>query len=206
MNEVDKNKFFDIPGFEGFYQINLNEQVRSLDRHMNNTWSPTGKAPLKGRGMKVFKDSHGYKCVQLSKNGKWGAKKIHVILATIFLPNPNNYPVVRHLNDIKDDNRLSNLCWGTYAENSRDAYRNGIKVNLKGKDHPMYGRKGVNNPTFGKKRPNFKPAASKIVLDMQMGIFYESAAQAAKAKNYHEGVLRQKLQGRKKNNTGLVYA
>ena len=38
---------------------------------------------------------------------------IHRILAQAFIPNPNNYPVVRHLNDNKNDWMLSNLAWGT---------------------------------------------------------------------------------------------
>lgn len=34
----------------------------------------------------------------------------------------------RHLNDIRTDDKLSNLCWGTHGENIRDAVKNGRKL------------------------------------------------------------------------------
>ncbi|MGO2037013.1 MAG: HNH endonuclease [Brevibacterium sp.] len=40
-------------------------------------------------------------------------------------PPPHEGAVVRHLNDIADDNRLCNLEYGTHADNSQDAIRNG---------------------------------------------------------------------------------
>ena len=56
---------------------------------------------------------------------------IHRILAQAFIPNPNNYPVVRHLNDNKNDWRLSNLAWGTISDNAHDVYNNTGKYNGK---------------------------------------------------------------------------
>ena len=50
---------------------------------------------------------------------------IHRILAQAFIPNPNNYPVVRHLNDNKNDWRLENLVWGTLSDNIQDCIKNG---------------------------------------------------------------------------------
>lgn len=43
-----------------------------------------------------------------------------LVLETFVGPCPQGY-VARHLNDIADDNRLSNLVWGTQAENVHDA-------------------------------------------------------------------------------------
>ena len=59
---------------------------------------------------------------------------IHRILAQAFIPNPNNYPVVRHLNDNKNDWRLSNLAWGTISDNAHDVYNNTGKYNGKIKE------------------------------------------------------------------------
>ena len=49
---------------------------------------------------------------------------IHRLLAQAFIPNPNNYPVVRHLNDNKNDWRLENLAWGTTSDNTQDSIKN----------------------------------------------------------------------------------
>jgi helix-turn-helix resolvase-like protein len=59
-----------------------------------------------------------------------GGKKVlislHRMLAECYIPNPNNHRLVRHLNDVSDDNRLSNLAWGEDIDNVRDAFKNGL--------------------------------------------------------------------------------
>ena len=50
---------------------------------------------------------------------------VHRLIADAFLPNPNNSPVVRHLNDDPQDNNLDNLRWGSFKDNREDMVRNG---------------------------------------------------------------------------------
>lgn len=78
---------------------------------------------------------HGYKHVILySENGKRITKKVHhAILETFVGPCPAGMESL-HANDIHDDNRLSNLRWGTRAENMIDKVRNGRIA--KGTDRP----------------------------------------------------------------------
>ena len=56
----------------------------------------------------------------------------------------------RHLNDVKKDNRLENLRWGTHGDNVQDAYNNGTKKPLTGEKNGMYGvcRAGKANPNY----------------------------------------------------------
>lgn len=50
----------------------------------------------------------------------YGGKKIHGlhrVIATIFIPNPNNLPEVNHIDGVKHNNRVDNLEWVTKSEN-----------------------------------------------------------------------------------------
>lgn len=42
-----------------------------------------------------------------------------------YIPNPNNLPVVMHLNNIRTDNRAENLKWGTQKENTQQCIQDG---------------------------------------------------------------------------------
>jgi hypothetical protein len=76
----------------------------------------------KGKIIKPFETTAGYRSVTLINNGKRRHCSIHRLLAQHFIPNPQNKPVVNHKNGIKTDNRLSNLEWVTQKENSLHAY------------------------------------------------------------------------------------
>ena len=69
------------------------------------------------REVKPLKRPDGYMRIGLCKNGKGKMFSIHRLLATAFIPNPENKPCVDHINGIRDDNRLENLRWVTYSEN-----------------------------------------------------------------------------------------
>lgn len=58
-------------------------------------------------------------------------KKIsqHRLVAETFIPNPNNYPLVRHLDDNPFNTVVENLAWGTKSDNMNDAVRNGRIIN-----------------------------------------------------------------------------
>lgn len=61
-------------------------------------------------------------------------RRIHIIIAETFIPNPFNLPVVGHKNNIKTDNRVENLYWTTYSENTQKAVDDGLLVNAKGEE------------------------------------------------------------------------
>lgn len=70
----------------------------------------------------------------LLSNGKNKCEQVHIhvlVLETFVGLRPKDH-IARHLNDIKDDNRLSNLKWGTYQENIDDRRKNGIAIGVDG--------------------------------------------------------------------------
>jgi hypothetical protein len=44
--------------------------------------------------------------------------RINRLVAQAFIPNPENKPIVHHINHDKTDNRVSNLSWATHSENT----------------------------------------------------------------------------------------
>ncbi|KKM63619.1 hypothetical protein LCGC14_1509590 [marine sediment metagenome] len=68
---------------------------------------------------------HGYLMTNLGAGGKSWTRPIHQLVLFAFVGPREEGMVCRHLNGIKTDNRLANLCWGTHKENSEDAVRHG---------------------------------------------------------------------------------
>lgn len=68
-------------------------------------------------------------------------RRLHIVIAETFIENPNNYPIVGHRNNIKTDNRIENLYWTTWKENSQKAVNDGLSVNDRGyedsQSHPV---------------------------------------------------------------------
>ena len=104
----------DIPGYEGKYKVS----------NLGNIVS------YKTNKKCYFSDSKNYKRVLLYKNGKAFGYSVHRIVAQAFLPNPNNYPCVNHIDCDGSNNKVDNLEWCTYKENND--YRDGnIKRNIR---------------------------------------------------------------------------
>lgn len=83
--------------------------------------SEEGQIRRNGKLLKRSINAQGYYQLSLCEKGVRKTVHLHRLLAETFLPNPHNFPVVRHLDDNKLNNSLHNLCWGTYAENIEDA-------------------------------------------------------------------------------------
>jgi len=66
---------------------------------------------------------YGYLRLNLC-NEKQGNKLIHRLVAETYIPNPQNYPQVNHINGIKTDNRVENLEWCSNMFNSQSINKN----------------------------------------------------------------------------------
>lgn len=125
----------DIKDFEGYYQISDSGEVRSLERIR---LSKNGCiCPVKERILKPSIDKNGYRKITLMKNGKYYYYRICRLVALAFIPNPSNYPVVNHKNEIKDDDRVENLEWCSFAYNTRySIYKQSHKISCNGIEYP----------------------------------------------------------------------
>lgn len=100
-----------IPGFP-CYEVSSLGRVRS---------------PRCPDGMTLWEDKDGYPCIRLFRAGKGHVRPVHRLMGEAFFgPRPEGL-VTRHLNGDNKDNRLSNLSYGTQAENQFDSVRHGTK-------------------------------------------------------------------------------
>lgn len=104
----------DIEGYEGLYQVSNMGRVKSLERNVVG-----GRGGLYKIEEKILTpcNRNGYSSVSLSKDGVITTHSIHRLVATAFIHNPNNFPMINHRNEIKNDNRVENLEWCTHKYN-----------------------------------------------------------------------------------------
>lgn len=77
-----------------------------------------------GKIKETFSIAGGYYDLKIVSNGKH--HKIHRLVASHFIDNPKNNPIVNHKNGNKLDNRVENLEWVTNQENIIHAYETGL--------------------------------------------------------------------------------
>ena len=105
-----------VVGYEGFYEVSDLGRVRSLDREIVTERGGTPfRYRMKGQIIVPHERKHGYLAVCLygkeSKNGRFRQESVHRMVAEAFLPNPNRYSEVNHIDEDKQNNVLSNLEW-----------------------------------------------------------------------------------------------
>ena len=75
--------------------------------------------------LKACHNKGGYPMVAAG-SGSTTQQSVHRLVAETWIPNPNHYEQVNHINGDKDDNRVENLEWVTRSENMLHAYRTGL--------------------------------------------------------------------------------
>ena len=124
----------DIKDFEGYYMVSSLGNVKAIHRtHDSKNRFGNIKRTRKERQCIGHLNNNGYLRYQLSKGGKIKNLFIQRIVATAFIPNPNNLPCVLHKDDDPLNNNENNLFWGTQADNIKDKCSKGRQA------------KGVNN-------------------------------------------------------------
>lgn len=97
-----------LKGYEGLYEISNTGKIKSLT--YNKLLKPVVQK--------------GYVYIHLCKNSKDKAYLLHRLVATTFIPNPDNLPEVNHKDENKLNNKAENLEWCDSKYNSNYGTRN----------------------------------------------------------------------------------
>ena len=109
-----------IAGFEGLYEISNHGRVRSLPRKAIGQRSFPGKIMAQSN-----LDNYGYVQISLHRDGVRTHTRVHLLVAAAFIPNPDNHPVICHIDGNPANNHHENLRRGTQSDNMHDTVRHG---------------------------------------------------------------------------------
>lgn len=148
----------DIAEYEGLYQASNLGRICSLPRN--------GTQTNKIRNLQLGIDGYGYLSLGLSKNNIIKTRKAHRLVAQTFIPNPNNFEIVNHIDGDKLNNHVENLEWCDRSRNAIHGWRNKKKLSKEQviEMKTMYDN-GVSQPKIAKKFGISQSYTSLIVND-----------------------------------------
>ncbi|OPZ22220.1 MAG: NUMOD4 motif protein [bacterium ADurb.BinA186] len=133
----------DVEGYPGY-------SVSNLGRVFSPKREDSMGRPIRGSGhMLKYSIVRGYFYIGLSKDGKSKMHRVHRLVASAFIPNPNNYPTVNHIDGNKFNNCSENLEWASHKQNVLHAITTGLR-----------------KPIFGSSRAGLKEEDALTIREM----------------------------------------
>jgi hypothetical protein len=106
-----------VTGFETLYEVSDKGELYALPRQ--------GSGGHGGKLCATKVDKDGYLIAQLRRDNKTTYKRLHRIVAQVFIPNPYNHPVINHIDYDRTNNSIDNLEWCTVKENNQHTWNGG---------------------------------------------------------------------------------
>jgi len=184
---LEGEEWRDVVGWEGLYMVSSLGRVASLERsiHRKNRYGNNAIFVKKPHLCKPFY-SKRYIGFVLCRNSTFTRKDVHRMVAESFIPNPNGYPQVDHINDNPKDNRVCNLQWCT------------AKVNSTKESHIL----ALSISHIGKPSKHRKPIVS---IDAKGEVCHYTSLMDAEANGYARSAIRKVLNGEQELHQGLKW-
>lgn len=124
----DNEIWVNIKKYEGIYQLSNYGNIRTLEGFFIKK-RRGGKLEMavykEEKSRTLRKDKNGYLRISLWENETVEWCICHRLVAMYFVPNPNNYPVVMHLDNNPSNSFFKNLRWGTQKMNIQQSIADG---------------------------------------------------------------------------------
>ena len=133
---LEGEEWRDVVGYEGDYMVSNLGRIVVLSRIVYRTRKDGVKVRYNMKphlSSTYISPSSPYRKTTFIKDGKQDTQLIHRVIAMAFIPNPNNYPCVDHIDDNPSNSVASNLQWCTYkTNNSKEHHRIAASKSLLG--------------------------------------------------------------------------
>ena len=167
----------DVVGYEGLYQVSDCGEIKRVLFVNNKVRKPQEKI------LHQHTAWNGRMLVDLYKDGNRKRITVHRIVASAFIPNPNNLPQINHIDGNPKNNIVENLEWCDASYNMKHAYENGLNPRLK----------------------KYNDARKKPII-RDDGKIYDCAYSAAKDMNVSVNSIRGVLKGRNHTCKGYSFS
>lgn len=178
----------DIEGYEGLYQVSNTGKVKSLEKKVKSgdrlITKPERILTQQKRGGRT---GNCYLCVDLWENNKMKMFSVHKLVALAFVPNPNNYIQVNHIDECKANNNAANLEWCDCKYNQNW---------------------GTRNARISKTKTNHKSTSKTVLQYTRDGVFvaeYPSVNEVERVLGFDEGHISACCIGKKGYKTSYGY-
>ena len=179
-NKTETEIWKTYPDFDFIQGSNLG-RVRTLDRYVPN--GKNGKRFVRGRVLKQYRESKGYMRVHVGINNKEAKLSVHRVIASCFLPNPDNLGEINHKDCNRANNAISNLEWCTHKQNI--VYRDKL---------------GHTSRSNAPKSPLFA-----VNLDTLEPLWFESQSEAGRQLNADVRSINKVIKGKQKTAKGYWF-
>ncbi len=135
---LDGEIWKDVVGYEGLYVVSNLGRIASLTRTVL-----CGNRYYRTHNAKILKPVHGKKTKHLTaflcKNGIPKHELRHRQVAIAFIPNPEDLPIIDHIDGNPENNRVDNLRWTTPKGNTNNPItRKRMSESAKKRDFSIY--------------------------------------------------------------------
>lgn len=117
-----------VPGYGGLYEASSLGRIKAVARVVKKRHSG-GKVMQQNYPERILnpagRDKDGYAKLHLGVSGKKYHVRVHALVLLAWKGKPKPGQQCLHKNGVRDDNRPSNISWGTGKQNAEDRKRHG---------------------------------------------------------------------------------